>query len=186
MTRPVVAIVTGSNDYQLRLLRSTLGPLERHGIPLIAHTNDMLRREAVFSSLDRLLRDVDPLGVIRSGALGPDDEQRLSVLLASRRAPVVNVGFDTPGVTAVYGDNTAGMRALMTHLLDEVGVRRPVLIRGIRHQPDSVVTPEMLNTTPVYGTGPWISTRSERRWGISRFVNLSHRITGPPGTSPGR
>ncbi|NLT55908.1 MAG: GGDEF domain-containing protein [Actinomycetales bacterium] len=139
MTRPVVAIVTGSNDYQLRLLRSTLGPLERHGIPLIAHTNDMLRREAVFSSLDRLLRDVDPLGVIRSGALGPDDEQRLSVLLASRRAPVVNVGFDTPGVTAVYGDNTAGMRALMTHLLDEVGVRRPVLIRGIRHQPDSVV-----------------------------------------------
>lgn len=43
-----------------------------------------------------------------------------------------------PGTACVQGESIAGTRALLRHVLDERGVRRPVLVRGKEHHPDSV------------------------------------------------
>jgi len=138
VNRPVLAIVTGTHDYQMRLLRSMAEVFDEHGIPLIAHTGGMLRRDTLSPVLERMIRSTSPLGVISSGALGVEEERGLIELLSSLDRPVVTIGFTMPGATAVNGDNSTGMRELMALLTEHRGVRRPVLVRGIPHQPDSI------------------------------------------------
>src|SRR6185312_6603334 len=59
-------------------------------------------------------------------------------LLDECALPTVRIASSHQGHRSVYGDNRAGMQALMDHLLDERGARRPALVRGHRFQPDSM------------------------------------------------
>lgn len=134
--RPVVAVVTGMEEYQTRLISGIRSALVDHGRPLLVHANDPALA-GLPPFLERLLRDSDPCGVITSPAMVPEDERALIGLVRSLALPAVHIGQDVPGETNVRGDNVSGMRALMAHLLDECGVRRPALVRGLPHQPDT-------------------------------------------------
>ncbi|QBI19971.1 GGDEF domain-containing protein [Egibacter rhizosphaerae] len=68
-------------------------------------------------------------------------ERRLVDLLAGElRAHVAPPadGLRRRDAACVWGDNAAGMRPLLAHLLDERDARRPALVRGIPHHPDSI------------------------------------------------
>lgn len=134
--RPVVAIVTGLDGYQMRLLHGISSVLTSRRVPLIVHANDPFVPGAS-SLLVALLRHGRPLGVITSAASAASEEAEILGLTASLNVPMVRVGIRHPEGTWVHGDNRSGMRALMTHLLEERGVRRIALVRGISHQIDS-------------------------------------------------
>ncbi|NAZ76346.1 diguanylate cyclase [Kineococcus sp. T13] len=56
--------------------------------------------------------------------------------------PVVTISRRLPGIVNVDADNATATRELMAHLLDECGVRRPALLRGVPDSPDSAVREE--------------------------------------------
>ncbi|NLT56496.1 MAG: LacI family transcriptional regulator, partial [Actinomycetales bacterium] len=138
-----VAVVTGIDEYQQRLLRGMNPVLRARGIPLVVHANDPYIG-GVPASLVRLIRQGRPSGVITSASSAVAEEQTLMELLRELRIPAVHLGRTLPDRTCVRGDNETGMRALMAHLLDERGVRRPVLVRGVVHQQDSIVREEII------------------------------------------
>ncbi|NLT56514.1 MAG: GGDEF domain-containing protein [Actinomycetales bacterium] len=135
--RHVVVVMTGVGSYQIPMLRSMREVFSRHGISLIAHTTDPFA-PGIPVSLQRLLREGMADGVVMTNCLVGDEEDELVEMLAALGVPSAFIGLRVSGATSVYGDNLVGMRELMAHLLDDRGVRRPVLLRGIRHQPDTV------------------------------------------------
>jgi diguanylate cyclase (GGDEF)-like protein len=137
-TRPAVAVVTGLDEYQLRLLRGMAPVFDAHRTPLVVHANDPFAPGVSSPLLARLLRHGDPAGVITSAANAATEERELLRLLLTLDKPLVRIGADLPDATWVHGDNISGMRSLMGHLLDERGVRRIVLVQGIPHQIDAV------------------------------------------------
>src|SRR5690606_38143573 len=112
--------------------------LAEHGLPLIVHCDGPLDRGARSKLLVRLLRDADPLGIIELNSLRAEEQAELAELLATVDVPIVHVGYQQPGRACVAGDNERGMRPLLAHLLDERGITRPALVRGIPHHPDSM------------------------------------------------
>lgn len=135
---PVVAIVTGMEEYQRRVLSAAQATLVRHRIPIVAHIDGPYARGAGSPLLVSLLTRGDARGVITMNQQEATDQQGVLALLAGLDLPTVHVGIEVAGAAAVRGDNESGMRALMAHLLEARDVRAPVLIRGPGHQPDSV------------------------------------------------
>jgi len=133
----VTAVVTGLDEYQARVMDGARGVLSENGIALLAHSTDPYGR-GIPASLSVLLRVARPLGVITSANSSPEEEREIIELLSVSGIPRVHIGKQIVGDLCVGGDNGAGMRELMHHLLQERGIRRPVLVRGLEHQIDSV------------------------------------------------
>ena len=135
--RLVVAVVTGVNEYQTRLLRGVRPALAAHDLPLVVHANDPFS-PGIPASLVRLLQQARPRGVIMTNCLAAAEEEEMAELLDTLGIAVVYIGVTRPDATCVHADNVSGMRLLVQHVVDERGARRPALVRGIPHQSDSV------------------------------------------------
>ncbi|NLT56219.1 MAG: LacI family transcriptional regulator [Actinomycetales bacterium] len=126
------------DDYPQQLVRGVLGVLAPHGFTLVVSTFDPFH-QAMPVSVAQLLRTTSPYGVIAAPSSSTQAETDLAGLLDELEIPVVRISACSPGKTSIRSDDRIGMQALMGHLLDERGVRRLALARGIPHQPDSVL-----------------------------------------------
>jgi diguanylate cyclase (GGDEF)-like protein len=131
-------VVASVAEYHLRLIGGARSVFDRHGIPLVVFGNHP-DRPGTANLLRRLLRQHPPCGIITSPGVDAHDDDTLAEIIDSLSIPVVHIGQQRPGTANVFGDPTRGIRELMAHLLDERGVRRPVLVRGLEHQRDSAV-----------------------------------------------
>ena len=141
---PVMVLVAAMSDYQIQILDSIRANLADRSIPLlvVALVNyDGVRASEV---LLELIGQRAPRGVIglADGAIF----QRPELVPALQRAglPVVSMGMRVGSAPCVIGDPVVGMRALMRHLLDECGVRRLAVVRGIPTHVDSKAREEVL------------------------------------------
>lgn len=133
--RAVVFVTTGFDEWQLQLTR---------GVETAAEGRPVLVINAYDPSGDDFLRPIAELisgypcaGVLASACVSTHEEESLLGLLRRKQVPVVRLSMPTDGMTSVRADDVAGMRQVMAHVLDELGARRPVLVRGMRHHPDA-------------------------------------------------
>jgi diguanylate cyclase (GGDEF)-like protein len=133
----VLTVMTGFDAYQTPLLRGMREVLDKHGIALVAHVNSTVESK-IPSSLVHLVHHLSPVAVVITNAMHPGQEQGMAGMAAELGIPAIYVGREVPGSSCIRGDNVQGMTALMDHLLDDRGARRPVLISGLEHQPDHV------------------------------------------------
>ncbi|NLT53907.1 MAG: LacI family transcriptional regulator [Actinomycetales bacterium] len=138
--RPPVAMVmtTGFEIYQQQLVHGVRQVLAPRGLVLVVNTKNF-HGSGLTPSVEHLIRTVSPYGVLMTPCLQADQEKELVSLLEEMEIPTVTIAVRTPGRSYVHGDDLSGMRALMAHLLDECGVRRPAHARGVPHQPDAVI-----------------------------------------------
>ena len=136
-TRPVMALVTGIGEYHVRVLAGMMRKLTPAGVPLLVVANEPFASQRTPSIVLDLIRRGVPRGVVAFADASMKRGQEEAAALARANLPMVTIGTKFAGVPRVVGDNVGGMRDLMRHLLDDCGVRRPVLIRGIRQQVDS-------------------------------------------------
>jgi len=61
----------------------------------------------------------------------------LDTTLASTALPSVGIGMVAANGWSVGVDNAAGIRALMSHLLDDAGAKRVAILRGLEHHADA-------------------------------------------------
>jgi diguanylate cyclase (GGDEF)-like protein len=93
--------------------------------------------DAGMVSLARLLRDGRPSAVLVTPLTRPEPGAVLTRILDDHPGlPRIHLGLPG-GDCSVRVDNAAGMRLLAGHLVTDRGVRRPMIVRGIPHQPDS-------------------------------------------------
>lgn len=133
--RPVVAVMTAFDTYQIGLVRGVVGVLSPRRIPLIVLTLDP-QVDHLPSSLCCLLRHGAPQGVLATDYTRPEHGEELRGLLTELDLPAVHIAANDPGATCVRADNVDAMTMVMRHLLDECGVRRPAMIRGLAHVVD--------------------------------------------------
>ena len=134
-SRRVLVIMTGLSSYQIPLLEGIRTVLLERGYSVVVHLHDLSSAELPWQ-LRCLLTHGRPAGVIASGCVTAAQDEQVRRLVTEHGIPTVHLGKDLPGETCVRGDNVQGMAALMAHLLDEHGARRPAFIRGTAHQPD--------------------------------------------------
>ncbi|NLT55473.1 MAG: EAL domain-containing protein [Actinomycetales bacterium] len=127
--------MTGLSSYQIPLLEGIRTVLLERGYSVVVHLHDLSSAELPWQ-LRCLLTHGRPAGVIASGCVTAAQDEQVRRLVTEHGIPTVHLGKDLPGETCVRGDNVQGMAALMAHLLDEHGARRPAFIRGTAHQPD--------------------------------------------------
>ena len=135
--RTILALMTGLDSYQTSVLEGARRVLNERGYFLLAHVEHGPGGQLP-ELLVCLLRHRLPCGVITTNPLPKDQDEARRRLLGSLGIPTVHLGQDVSGELCVRADNRQGMTALMAHLLDERGSRRPVLVRGMSHQPDHV------------------------------------------------
>ena len=136
-SRSVLALTTGLDSYQAWVLDGARAVLLDHGYSLIAHVHHGPASTLV-PSLERTLARRPPCALLTTNPLPPRQDRARRELVASLGLPSVHLGQDIAGEPCVRADNVQGMTVLMQHLLDERGVRAPVLIRGASDQPDHV------------------------------------------------
>ena len=138
----VAVVTTGMEEYHAQLLRGIRSVLAPEGFSAITVSSVPCSRdpghEAVPYTLDAVLREPGLAGVIVTTVAAAGEEVALLGLIAGLGLPVALVGVNSRGEPVVQADNVTGMRALMAHLLDECGVRRPALVRGLAHHPDAI------------------------------------------------
>ena len=134
--RFVVVVVDRVDEYQTRLLRGVRSVVEPRGLPLIVHGTDPFL-PGVMPTFSRQLHDGAVLGAIVTSIKSEHTQRAITEQLAELGLPSVGIGVSLSG-GRILGDNVSGMAALMAHLLDQRGVRRPALVRGLPHQPDSM------------------------------------------------
>lgn len=135
---PVMALVTGIADYQVRVLRGVATRLDRRGVPLLVVANEPIASDRTPSLVLDLVRHRRVRGVIALADAAPFPQPELPEALLAAGVPTVTLGQRLAGAPVVLGDNTGGMVGLMRHLLDDCRVRRPVLLLGIPGHVDSV------------------------------------------------
>ncbi|MFN8074952.1 MAG: diguanylate cyclase [Kineosporiaceae bacterium] len=135
---PVLVVLDHVDPYQARVIAGIREVLDHAGLPALVHTVDPFAKAAP-ESLCRLLSGARISAVISTWLATPEVDEGLARLLEPLlgRVPVVHVSTAAQASSRVQVDNEPGMRALMRHLLDEAQVRRPVLLLGRRHQPDT-------------------------------------------------
>ncbi|NLT55909.1 MAG: diguanylate cyclase [Actinomycetales bacterium] len=139
-------MVEGLDQYQGRLVRGMARVLSGRGIPFVVLVNDHEPGRPPSPLLTQAVDHLVPRGAVLSVGTHVEDADPVLSPLSRLDLPVVHLGYAVPGADSVHGDNVTGMRALMTHLLDERGRRRPVLVRGIPHQQDSVEREEVFRS----------------------------------------
>ena len=134
---PVVALVTGIAEYHLRVVSGMAAALAQRDIPLLVVTNEPFASERTPSIVLDLIRHRVPRGVVALSDTSHFRRPELLGVLTDVGMPTVTLGTKLPGSPRIIADNVHGMRELMKHLLDERGVRRPALVRGIPRHVDS-------------------------------------------------
>jgi len=137
--RPVMALVTGIVEYQLRVIAGMRHALAERGIPLLVAADEPFASDRTPTLVLDLIRRRVPLGVIALADVADFRRSDLPDALRAAHLPLVSLGTAVGTWPTVVADNDNGMRALMGHLLDEAGVRRPVLVRGMPGNVDSEV-----------------------------------------------
>jgi diguanylate cyclase (GGDEF)-like protein len=132
----VMAVVTGLDEYQARMMDGVSQVLSGRGLPLVVHATDPYGH-GIPSCLAALLRHGLPVGVVTSANSTPEEEREVTELVSVAGIPRVHIGQQIVGSRCVGGDNETGMRQLMHHLLHDCGVRHPALVKGLSHQVDS-------------------------------------------------
>jgi len=150
----VVVVLTALDSYQVPLLRGMHDVLSPAGLSVVAHVYDAVRPR-VPDTLRCLLTHRRPRAVITTNAMSREQEQACAELVGSAGTPLVHIGQERADAPCVRADNRQGMTDLMTHLLDERGVCRPVLVRGLAHHPDHRER-EQVFRQETSGRGIWI------------------------------
>ncbi len=133
---PVLIVFDQSNAYQARLMRGIRTAAQARDLPLLLVARDPFAH-ALAPSLQRALDSLRPRGVITSTLDTPEADEQLRQALA-QRPWLASVQVGSTGATHwVRADNTSGMEAVVRHVIVDCGVRRPLVVRGIPHQPDS-------------------------------------------------
>jgi diguanylate cyclase (GGDEF)-like protein len=135
---PVMAVVTGVAEYQVRVISGLSQELAEHGIPLLVVTNEPFASEGTPTIILDLIRRRIPRGVIALADSARFRHPELPAALTAARMPTVTLGVKLAGAPRIVADNAAGMRALVMHLVDECGARRLVLVRGVPQHIDSI------------------------------------------------
>jgi DNA-binding LacI/PurR family transcriptional regulator len=135
---PVMALATGFAEYQVRVLRGLAGRLERHGVPLLVVAHEPIATDRTPSLVLDLIRHRQVRGVIALADASDFPRPELPAALLRAGLPTVTLGRRLGQGPVVLGEAASGMRELMRHLLDECGVRRPVLLRGTPDHVDSI------------------------------------------------
>jgi len=136
--RPFVLLVAAQQDeYGSRIWSGARSVLEPAGLSLVVHFQG---RPDVPTppTLRRILRFGVPRGVILTPLVDADAEAAVMDLVTSLQVPAAAVAYAGFPGAGVMGDSETAMRALMRHLIEECGVRRPVLLRGKPGQVDAV------------------------------------------------
>jgi len=140
---PVLVVLDQSNAYQSRVVVGMRATLEAERIPLLLVARDPFEF-GLTSRLERALDALQPRGVIACTLDTPEADEHLQAVLAARpNLSVVHIGSHLSGCS-VRANNSVGMEEIVRHLIVDCGVRRPVVVRGIVHQPDSVEREEVL------------------------------------------
>src|SRR4051794_14476685 len=136
--RSVVVVIDPVSPHTPPALAGIRDVLENPPVPLLVHVNDYFAH-GVPVSLARRVEDGEFHGMISLPLSTTEVHREMqAMLLAHPELPVVALSGGPGNGTAVVADNRSGMRALMAHLLDEQGVRRIALVRGVPHHPDSI------------------------------------------------
>ncbi len=136
--RPLVGIiVTGMNDYHSGILDGAKEVFVRNGVSAIMIANEPYAARGSELTLALIQRRAFH-GVLLLPAVSPERSLELRTSLDASGLPTVCFANEEKDRPSVSGENASGMRALMVHLLDECNARRPVLIRGLPHQNDSI------------------------------------------------
>ena len=123
--------------YQTQLLEGIRAVLTPLGIPLIVYCNDPYAH-GLRAPLTRLLAVTEIRGVISTILDDPRSQADLAAAIQRSGLPSVHIGSSSEGPWSVGGDNASGIHAVMNHLLDELGVRRVALVRGIDFHADAI------------------------------------------------
>jgi diguanylate cyclase (GGDEF)-like protein len=134
----VAVIVDRMHDYQVAVIRGAEQVIHSAGAALLVVVSHPLD-----SRQDMLLRALLPTGLIHgvvlTGLRDVSSQRNRVAGLAElvEHLPAVTVGLRVPRMPAVLSGNESGIRAAMTHLLDECGRRRPMMIAGAKENGDS-------------------------------------------------
>jgi len=129
-TAPVVVLVTSIGEYQLQLIEGMTQALQPHGVPLLAVAVETFEAATTPTVVLDLVRRGATRGVITVADAATFRHPDLEAAIAESGTPLVTLAVRAGPAPLVHGDNVAGMRALMRHLLRERHTRRPVLVRG--------------------------------------------------------
>jgi diguanylate cyclase (GGDEF)-like protein len=132
-------MMPGIGDYHLCILAGMVDVLEREGIPLWVVLHESFASTHTSSLVLDLLRPEVALGVIALTGSSQAQEDELLQEASTAGVPVVSLGMSRPGIPSVTGDNVTGIQDLVRHLVDDCGLRRLRLVRGLVHQPDSMI-----------------------------------------------
>jgi len=132
-----MALVTGIAEYHLRVVSGMAEALAERDIPLLIVTNEPFGSERTPSIVLDLIRHGVPRGVVALSDASHFRRPELLDAISRARMPTVTLGNKLPGSPRIIADNVQGMRELMVHLLDDRGVTRPCLVRGIPQHIDS-------------------------------------------------
>ena len=136
--RLALVINTGHDEYQRQLVRGAQSVLATRGLTLVVNSLNYSRR-GIPAVVEELIRSSRPYGVLATTCMSEQEDADLVGLIHELALPAVRIGVRSPGLSYVGGESVSGMRDLMAHLLDELGVRRPVFVRGVHHQPDAIL-----------------------------------------------
>ena len=136
MSAVIAVVIDHMNLYQAQLISGIREGLKAHSIPLLVCSGDPTA-EAVPPVLSDLIPSRQVLGVLATQLANRKADAELFDLLAGPGAPpTVFLGQHKPGFASVVVDNSSGIADVMRHLLDDQGIQRVVLVRGIAHQSD--------------------------------------------------
>ncbi|HLL64199.1 MAG TPA: GGDEF domain-containing protein [Micromonosporaceae bacterium] len=134
------------NAYQTLLLDGIRSVLDRTEIPVTVYVNDPFARQ-IRSPARRLMQSGGFSGVITTMLTDSASQDDLTALLASIGSlHVVHAGSPLADGSSVGADNVSGLRALMRHLLDDLGVVDLAIVRGSAHHPDSLEREEVIRS----------------------------------------
>ena len=139
-TKPVVVALEVTNPHQAELMTGLRSALEPLGVPLLLHLWGP-RTGGIPGSLRRLLERGGARGLVITTLTDPHSREQLTQVLAdSPPAPTLYLGRpadDGTTSSSVRADNAMGMQLIVRHLVREAGVNRLLVVRGLRHHPDS-------------------------------------------------
>lgn len=135
-----------NSEYAADIYRGAIDACEEADADLVIFPGRVLDAPYAFDYQHNILYDyvnpatVDAFVIISSSLFNFSDEAAFGSLL-ERLAPLplVSIGMELPGESAILLDNDRGMRELMAHLLDDHGYRRFALIEGPANNPDAMV-----------------------------------------------
>jgi diguanylate cyclase (GGDEF)-like protein len=133
----VMVVAAQQDEYGSRIWAGARSVLEAAGLSVLVHLQ--ARPDVCMSgSLRQILRLGSLCGVILTPLVDTVAEDEVAAETRRVGLPTVAVAYNRFPGPCVLGDSTAGMRALMRHLIEDCGVCRPVFIRGKTNQIDAV------------------------------------------------